>query len=166
MKILAIDPGCSDSAFVVWDGLAICEHGIRSNETLLHFLPVWRHQGMQCVIEQIRGYGVPAGNETFDTCWWTGRFFECFCDNDGRSNGAHYVHMLPRKTIVAYFCGHARGRDSDVRAALIERFGGPSSTKKGGLLYGITSHTWAALAAGVCWWDQNAKPNDGTVSII
>lgn len=152
MTILAIDPGPTESAFLTLEsGLHIGEFGVLPNGVLLERLggEFWSvdpsRYHLQLVIEQIRGYGITAGNETFDTCWWSGRFYERF-------RGA--VAMLPRKTIATHLCGHARPGDKFIRQALIDRLGGPGMKRQPGPTYGVTSHVWAALAVAVTWYDM------------
>ena len=155
MRILAIDPGAAQSAYLVWDGETIGARGIVSNSDLARILRAgcpaeWMVEHV--VIEQIRGYGIPAGNETFDTCHWSGVFAEAF--------GLHRVTMLPRKDISLHLCGQARGGDQFVRRALIDRWGGVGPGKnppRGHPLHGISSHLWAALAVGVTWWDKSPR---------
>jgi hypothetical protein len=92
------------------------------------------------------------GREVFETVFWTGRFFEA-----ATRRGAD-VSWLPRKAIKVHLCGSARAQDSNIRVALIDRFGGSErakGTKKApGALFGIKAHEWAALALAVTWWDQ------------
>jgi hypothetical protein len=92
------------------------------------------------------------------TVFWTGRFFEA-----ATRRGAD-VSRLPRKAIRIHLCGSARAQDSNLRVALMDRFGGgerAKGTKKAkGPLFGIKSHEWSALALGVTWWDlhMNGEP--------
>lgn len=46
-----------------------------------------------------------------------------------------------------------------MRQALIDRFGAPSTKKAPGLLYGVSSHMWAALALAVCAHDRRVTFN-------
>lgn len=161
MPIVAIDPGSTESAFVVWDGVAILRFGKIPNEFVianLHSPGTAFCDADYCVIEQIRGFGFTAGNELFDTCIITGRFMEAF--------GPLQTELMPRKTAVTHLCGTSKGGDKDVREAIIYRFGGKEkaigSKRKPGLLYGIAGDTWAALAVAICWWDR-AK-SEGTVA--
>jgi len=160
MTVLGIDPGSTESAYVLWDGNRIVLFGDLPNEKILARLADewsygWTGERIQLVIEQIRGYGITAGNETFDTCWWSGRFFE-------GCRGA--AAMLPRKTIATHLCGHARPGDKFIRQALMDRLGAPGTKRQPGPTYGVTGHAWSALAVAVTWWDlhQPAPPPDAT----
>jgi hypothetical protein len=88
------------------------------------------------------------GREVFDTVRWAGRFEEA----------AHPtpVALLGRKDVVTHLTGTARGNDADVRAALIDRFGGSSAIGKKaspGPLHGIAKDVWSALAIAVTYSD-------------
>lgn len=99
------------------------------------------------VIEEIRSYGMAVGREVFDTCRWTGRF-----EQAADYRGAH-VHWLGRKEIVVHLCGSPKAKDTNVRRALIDRFGGDAAIRKGGALYGISKDVWSALAIAVAFSD-------------
>lgn len=153
MKIIAIDPGPTESAYVVWDDEAaapFAEFGKLSNPDLLEKLRAFRAH--HCVIEQIRGYGLSVGNEVFDTCVWSGRFCEAF--------DAELVEWMPRRTVKSHLCANPTARDTHVREALIARLG-PTGTKRApGLLYGVSKDVWAALAVAVTWLDQHKLPEN------
>jgi hypothetical protein len=51
-----------------------------------------------------------------------------------------------------------RAKDSNIRQALIDRFGEPGTKKVPGLLYGIKKDEWSALALGVFWHDTQNRP--------
>ena len=74
-SVLAIDPGTSRSGWLRFDGARPRAFGITANETLLRAL---RTGGLPdvIVIEEVRSYGMPVGQEVFDTVRWTGRFEE------------------------------------------------------------------------------------------
>lgn len=46
------------------------------------------------------------------------------------------------------------GHDSQVRTAMIARWGEPGTAKKPGPTYGITGDAWAALAVATCVYDK------------
>ena len=142
MRILAIDPGSKQSAYVVYEGSleTISHHGFIDNGELLNAikLPSWAVDLL--AIESIEGFGMTAGQELFDTCFWSGRFCQAFRGQFQRSG---------RKAIKIHICGSTQAKDKDVREALIYRFGEPGTKKNPGKLYGISGHCWSALAVAV-----------------
>lgn len=150
MSVLAIDPGYEQSAFLIFDGASVVHHGIVDNGALLNDLGRLSFEVDAVVLEQIESFGMAVGREVFETVFWTGRFFEAV-------EGCVPARM-PRKAVKIHLCQSARAQDSNIRVALIDRFGGTDRAigKKHtpGPLYGIKSHEWAALAIAVTWWDQ------------
>jgi hypothetical protein len=147
MKILGIDPGPKESGYVIWDGMR-AEAGTMENEALRHYL-VNGHRLTALAIERIRGYGQVAGNDTYETCEWIGRF-----DITAREGGIPIVKLIPRKDIKNHLCGNTTTNDKYVRQALIDRLGEQGSKKNPGPLYGISGHAWAALAVAVTCADM------------
>lgn len=159
MAVLAIDPGYEQSAYVLFDGTRIVEHAIEPNTTLLARLSsdAWRGGQIHAVVlEQIESFGMAVGREVFETVFWTGRFYECAL----RRTAA--IERMPRKAVKLHLCQSARAQDSNIRTALIDRFGGTERAigrkKTPGPLFGIKSHEWAALAIAATWWDQHVVP--------
>lgn len=157
MTVLAIDPGSEQSAWVLYDGTRVLEHGIEDNERVLSNLSV--HHGSWCayamVIEQIQSYGMAVGREVFDTVWWSGRFYQTWADCE------HPAHQLPRRDVKLHLCQSARAKDANVRQALLDRFGGEKAAKGNkaspGPLYGLRKDEWAALAIAVTWVDLHGS---------
>jgi len=141
--ILAIDPGPEVSGFCsLTDKGDSMIFGVSDNAELLgliHCRPI----GSVVAIEQIESYRMPVGRSIFETCWWGGRFFQAASAVDCRAL------MVPRRRVKKYLCGTVASNDTKIRHALVNRFGGPTSIKKGGPLYGCKSHAWAALAIAV-----------------
>jgi hypothetical protein len=52
----------------------------------------------------------------------------------------------PYRTAIKKHLGCGRGKDKDVRAALIAKWGEVGTRKNRGPLFGVSSHIWAALA--------------------
>jgi hypothetical protein len=140
-EIIAIDPGETHSAYVVWDGINVLEHGDIPNEEMRSMLRSSKHKTL--VIEWLSGFGIPSGNSTFETCRWVGKFEECFSGK---------VQLLTRKKVKEHL---QAVNDKFVRQALIARFGEPGTKKAPGTLYGVTGHRLAALAVAVTYCDLN-----------
>lgn len=152
MTVYALDPGTEQSALVVLDGARVVSASIQGNRGLLEALRDDYDTGT-LVVEQIASYGMAVGREVFETCVWSGRFIEAW---EGR--GLFYSwNMLPRRDVKLHLCGSMKAKDANIRAALLDRYGGKAATKKGGPLYGVTSHCWAALALGVTYSDQQGR---------
>jgi hypothetical protein len=169
--ILAIDPGPTESGFVLYyprlAGLPLIdEAGTRDNydlKKICHNIGCRDGTGRSSAlspgpilaIEMIACYGMPVGKETFETCLWIGRFEEAF--NPSRDSLRCY-----RKDIKLHLCGTTKAKDPNVRQALIDRLGPPGTKKNPGPTYGIKSHVWAALAVAVYAADQLTKANHPT----
>lgn len=144
--LLAIDPGTTESAYVVYCG-TLWQFGLLPNEKLLEEIKV--STCTHLCIEEMRSYGQTVGIEVFQTIFWAGRFAQAF-------NGGPFC-LLTRGDVKLHLCQDARAKDKDVREALIYRFGGPEQTKKGGVLHKVAGDMWAALGVAVTWWDNGEK---------
>lgn len=144
ITLIAVDPGTLESAFVAMEGDRIDDFGKIQNEEFLKRLDYIRihSSGITVlVIEMVQSYGMPVGAEVFATCVWIGRFIE-------RWRGRH--DTILRATVKSRLCQDARAKNANVRAALIERYGGRMAAignlKAPGPLHGITGDVWSALA--------------------
>lgn len=154
MKLLAIDPGTSQSAYVVFDTVRKIplHNGTLPNRTLQSGLarkpPML---GSDCMaIEQVTGSGMIAGNEIFETAYWSG----VFCQAWEQSTELPFMR-IPRQTVKKHVLGKAAGNDKDVTAALITFYGGKDSaigTKAlPGPMASIKSHERSALAVAIAF---------------
>jgi hypothetical protein len=137
VTLLAVDPGTTESGYVVLDNDdRIVMRGIVSNPQMLGFVETasWADE---LAIEMIASYGMPVGAEVFDTCVFIGRMMQAttWC-------GPVLVY---RRDVKMHLCGTARAKDANIRQALIDIFGPPGTVKNKGGTYGIKSHMWAAL---------------------
>lgn len=148
MRVLAIDPGPKDSAFVLFDGTRVIDQGHLFNTPLLERL-IARLFGAPpyvTVIEQIEAMGMSVGASVFETVFWSGRF----------AQASRPFDRVTRRAVKLHLCGSMRAKDPNIRQSLIDRFGGPTAvgTKAArGPLYGVSQHRWAALAVAVTWFD-------------
>jgi len=177
MRLLAIDPGSTHSAYVVvdtedgvtYDKLAPIWFGKISNEELLRMR--WLKTADRVAIEMIGHYGtgMPAGKDIFDTCVWIGRFWQVHVGADDeyeRIVGAPLkpqVDLIKRAEIKTHICGAAKAKDGNVIQALIDRFapgvrnGGKGLKNAPGFFYGFHSDIWQAYALAVYVCDTKIK---------
>lgn len=149
MVIVAVDPGPEQSAILSFDGESVTDALILPNAELVGELA--RSDAGYLAVEMIASYGMPVGADVFETCVWIGRFLEAW----GHDGSASRVY---RKEVKLHLCGSLRAKDSNIRQALIDRFGPGKERAVGnkacpGPLYGIKSHLWAALAVAVTRYD-------------
>lgn len=144
--VIGIDPGPTQSAilFLHDDERIACD--IMSNEEMLDVLGPGGVKREKYAIEVVESFGMPVGREVFQTCEFIGRLRQRL--------GREFDLRLGRKDVKRYLCGSLRAKDSNVRAALIDLYGGSRQaacgTKKNpGPLYRVTSHCWSALAVAV-----------------
>jgi len=147
MNLLAIDPGSTHSAFVLFDGTSVLASGIFENADLLHYVRKGElvNQPFQAIaIERIRAQGKKmVGNETFETAEWSGMYFAA---------SPHPSHWITRieafKVITKNFHEPSpKTADARVRAALIQQFG----------KLALVADEWAALAVAETWWRKNTE---------
>lgn len=151
MRILAIDPGTTESAWLLLEDGIPGSRGIAANDGVLGVIKAMVGHGWVdvVVIEQFRSYGMPVGIEVMDAIRWAGRFEEAVQPTP--------VRLLPRLVVKTNLCHSAKATDANVRAALLDRFGGRSAAlgtaKAPGPLRGITKDVWSALALAVTYAD-------------
>ena len=154
MKLLAIDPGCDKSAWVIMDSDTYqpVAFGKENNDMLLGRIA--EIEADSAVIEMVASYGMAVGREVFETCLWIGRFIEALAR----------VRLLPeqvyRRDEKLALCGDSRAKDANIRRALIDRFArhdrknGKGTKSKPDWFYGFRADIWQAYAVGVTWLDR------------
>ncbi len=186
MRILAIDPGPTESAYVVYDSATgyVHEKGKARNDTVLHEeIPQLKYDAL--VIEQVQSFGMSVGAEVFETVFWSGRFAQAATQLGSVWN------RIGRVAVKMHMCHRSTAKDGNIRQAIIDRYSGEAATKprskcaackgrgkvglgkkraecgvcKGagstgadGALFGISGDVWSALAVAITWADQHAAP--------
>lgn len=117
MKILAIDPGNIESACCLIDSTTYKPIQSIKMENERVELAVANADYDILVLEMIASYGMPVGKEVFDTCVWIGRFKELAIINN---KDVEYIY---RKEEKINLCQSMKAKDSNIRQALIDRFG-------------------------------------------
>lgn len=147
--ILAIDPGTTHSGWVEYDptSKAIVDHGNDDNYDVLVTI---RMPHARLAIEWFVSQGMPVGDSTFTSCLWVGRFIQQW----RRYHKSSPYLLVRRPDVKLHLCGRTSATDANIRAAIIDRYGGDRRTAFGlkakpGPLYGITSHAIQALATAI-----------------
>ncbi len=169
MRTLAIDPGTTKSAYVIYDTCLIdmidireCrnvrELGIYSNEDMLSIVQT---VSADCLaIEMIASYGMAVGKTVFETCVWIGRIAQQFREVQKKP-----FHFIYRKDVKMHLCGTPRAKDSNIRQAILDLYpeaGGGKTPQIGtksqpGPLYGISKDVWAALGVAITYSENKQK---------
>ena len=158
-RILAIDPGTTESAFVlVGGGCKPIRFDKIENEALLELMNTdLLHDADHVVIERVASYGMPVGQEVFATCEWIGRFTQTAI-NLGRP-----VSFVLRQEEKMTICHDSRANDANIRRALIDRFArndmrsGTGTKKNPDFFYGFRRDIWQAFAVAVTFIDSQIE---------
>jgi hypothetical protein len=161
MRILAIDPGNTESGYALIDSsncraIAI---GKKENHTLREMICGGQFSDVdQVSIEMVKSYGMPVGATVFETCVWIGRFLELL----GGNTVGPDVNLVYRGDVKLHHCHTTKAKDSNVIQALIDRFAsGVPNRGKGtktapGWFHGFKADIWQAYALAVMTADTMA----------
>jgi hypothetical protein len=152
MRILAIDPGNTESGYAVIDA---------DTREPIHFGKITNHQFRKQIthgdfnrvdrvaIEMIESYGMAVGKEVFQTCVWIGRFMELCLDMFVE------VDLEYRKDVKLHHCHSSKAKDANITQALIDRFAsgvpnhGKGSKAEPGWFHGFHHDVWQSYALAV-----------------
>ncbi len=145
MKILAIDPGSRESAYVIYNGVGVKLSAaiITDNETLLRELRKYSEASDITAVEMLASFGQRVGRDVFETAYWVGRFYQACLRSPVR---------VYRKDVAATLLGRkAKCSDKNIRAEILRRWGpGAKGTlRKPGPLFGVHDDMWSALAVAM-----------------
>jgi hypothetical protein len=146
MNLLAIDPGNTQSAYVLYDveQARPLKWAKMPNAELLDALD-FALPADSLAVEMVASYGMPVGREVFETCVWIGRFIERWTGN---------FRLVYRADVKLHLTHSRRSKDPHVRQALLDKFGPGKELAVGlkkspGPLYGLTGDCWSALGVAV-----------------
>ena len=156
--ILAIDPGTTESAYMLYKAGELLGFGKIPNEAMLTLVASAGSGVELMAIEMPACYGMAVGRSVFETCRWVGIFQQAF--------GLSKTHIVYRKqvnhengvdSVCMHLCKNNRAKDANVRQAILDRYpetGGGKTPQVGtkakpGPLYGVSKDVWAALAVAI-----------------
>ena len=148
-KILAIDSGNVESGYCLIDAETYkpLEFGKIDNNELLFKIKELEYD--EIVLEMVASYGMPVGASIFETCVWIGRYIQARkCPN------FEYIYRKEEKMNI---CNSMKAKDSNIRQALIDRFGEVGTKKNQGWFYGFKKDIWAAYAVGITYLDKKKR---------
>ena len=159
MRILAIDPGNTESGYAVIDSVTCkpISTGKKENYTLHEMIHGGQFSDVdRASIEMVESYGMPVGATVFETCVWIGRYAEALYPMAA-------TYLIGRKAVKMHHCQSTAAKDSNIIQALIDRFA-PNTRNRGkgtkdepGWFYGFKADIWQAYALAVYTADQD-KP--------
>lgn len=156
--ILAIDPGNIESAFVIVENdlSKVIEKGKVDNDLLLNLIAFWSNNEEYKIdyvaIEGIQSYGMAVGKSVFETCYYIGRLIES-TKRDLMRNPVMIYRMEEKMCL----CHSTKAKDSNIRQALIDRFGEVGTKKNQGYFYGFKKDIWSAMAVAVTYYEKFLK---------
>ena len=155
MKVLAIDPGDTESGFCLMEGYKPLHFEKAQNEDILEWIGLHGLQLDAVAIEMVASYGMAVGKSIFDTCVWVGRFWQ-----KALECGSPRVELIYRIEEKISICHDSRAKDTNIRQALIDRFAqfdkvnGKGTKANPDWFYGFKKDVWMAYAVGVTFLDK------------
>jgi hypothetical protein len=154
VRVLAIDPGNVESAYVLMDeNYKPLEFGKVENGLLLGM--TYSTVADAVALEMVASYGMSVGAEVFETVFWIGRYYEA-----ARGSECVYIERILRREVKMNLCHDSRAKDGNIIQALKDRFGDKGTKKAPGFFYGFSKDVWQAFALGVTYLDK-AKEGQG-----
>ena len=148
MIVLSVDPGTSQSAYCVMDSedmSRIVAKGKVENEELIGIVKKGYFDVL--VIEGFQSFGMAVGATVFTTAYYIGRLLQIAEDLGSKT------HIMYRTDVKMHICGTTRAKDTNIRQAMLDRFGAQGTKKQQGPLYGVTKDVFSALAICVTYID-------------
>lgn len=157
MRILAIDPGNTYSAYVVMElpDFLLVEFGKVDNEDLIGRLAALSKTVEAAAIEMIASYGMAVGKSVFDSCRWIGKFEQEMIRSGGKPE------LIYRSEEKLCLCHSMKAKDANIRTVLIDRYAkhdfktGKGTKKEPDTFYGVSADVWQAIAVGVTFFEKN-----------
>lgn len=177
MRLLAIDPGTTESAYAgMNDDYSIIAAAKVPNQNIIDLIMLGGYDALviECMEPRLLNARKDAppqmiGAETYETCYWIGRYMEAA---NRRGMDVHRVYrseerkrIIPtkRNKLPPLPAPAPKTADAQIRAALIQRFArfdkknGKGSKKRRDVFYGFKADMWNAYAVGVVYLDKQRE---------
>jgi len=149
VRILAIDPGPVESAYVIIRAgdCRPLDFGKIPNSALRKLARYGDYPHDRAVIEMVASYGMAVGAEVFETCVWIGRFIEVLEPDD--------PELVKRLAVKLHHCHDSKAKDANITQALVDRFApgqpnhGKGTKAEPGFFHGFHRDIWQAYALAV-----------------
>ncbi|KKK65630.1 hypothetical protein LCGC14_2972200 [marine sediment metagenome] len=146
--ILAIDPGTTKSAYLLYQEGSILGFDKLDNCQIL--LVAEGCNANLMAIEMPACYGMAVGKSVFETCRWVGIFQQAF--------GLSKTYLVYRKScsdegvdsILMHLCHNTRAKDTNVRRAIIDLYGGDEKAIGGVRCRKCNGKGWFGAGRPVC----------------
>jgi hypothetical protein len=157
--LLAIDPGNEQSAFLIYDGERPLRFGKWANDTLLRGVQyAIEFQSNRLAIETLKPRGMPTAFEEMQTQLFAGRYWQAWYDRQGGEKFAiHQPAQVFRHDVKIHLCGRANANDSNIRAALIDLFGGQRKAIGNVKCHACKGKGWRGRNRDACDYCQGSK---------
>lgn len=120
---------------------------ISNNELFSFFANIKEHlNNCEIAYEQFKNYGMPMGDSTINSIQWNGRIIQHLIENYVEEK---YVYPVMRVEEKMHICNSMKAKDSNIRQALIDRFGEVGTKKNPGFFYGFKKDVWSAFAVAI-----------------
>lgn len=151
MEILSIDVGTTETGYCLMDKDTYkpIKFGKINNEELLKIVKEEEYD--ELVYEEFQSYGMPIGVSTITSITWNGRYIQSALDRGKK------VNFVYRKEEKMNLCGSMKAKDSNIRQALIDRFGEVGVKSNPGFFYGFKKDIWSAFAVGCTYLDKQKE---------
>lgn len=146
MVVLALDVGTVETGYCIIDNYMPLEFGKIANSSLINIVKESDYDIL--VYEEFACYGMPIGASTITSITWNGRYIQMALDRNKP------VDRVYRKDEKMNLCHTMKAKDSNIRQALIDRFGEVGTKSKPGFFYGFKKDIWSAYAVGITYLDK------------
>lgn len=177
-NILAIDPGTTQSAYAgMREDYSLIAAADVDNDVVLNLISLGGYDVLVIECMEARTFfnskndgkkrpPQKIGNETYETCYWIGRFMEAALragmDVQRVTRGEEKSRIIPTKKnkLPPLPEPVPKGTDPQIRAGLIQRFAkfdkrnGRGKAKEKDVFYGFAGDMWSAFAVGVVYLDR------------
>ena len=143
-SLAAVDPGPVKSGYVLMDGSTPVQWGHEVNSVLGARVRSWVDSvpGFIVAVEYMRPRGMPTSADEMDTMYELGRLTA--------DVPVAQIAKVSRHEVKMALCGNTHAKDANIRAALIDRFGGEAVAIGGKKCRTCKGKGWVGRGRAAC----------------